>query len=191
MPRTVCEIGLDNDLECERLMKYSKERLECADLMMIRDFALDFFRKWPYCSGFEKELLAIALCQGAANHFVVCQGMASKYFDTEKSGIKDLDIWFFFKKTDGKRFNPRWQYQQDLGPSKFGNSPDDVGYRGRRVDFFGRSIISEEMGIEDSIKYWLHHGGGRSPGLILQKAVIGLYPEEILCKPIWINPKLI
>jgi len=178
-----------NRFENEGLV-YSSEVIDRNDLMLLKDFALDCIQNNPYCAKFLDLLLSITLCQGAANHYAVCQGYAKHYLNSTKNGIKDFDIWFFFKKEEGKIFNPRWRAKKDLGETKFGKNPDDIGFMGRRVDFFGRSIAFSNMNIEDSIRHWLRYGGGPSPRCLSQKAVVGLYPEDVFGTVIWVNSDL-
>jgi len=79
---------------------------------------------------------------------------------------------------------------RDLGITKFGRHPNEIGYKGRRVDFLGRSIPFKSMDIEESIKDWISNGSGPTPKYLSQKAVIGLTPEKILGRIVWINPEL-
>jgi hypothetical protein len=105
-----------------------------------------------------------------------------------KNGVKDFYIWFFFRKENGRTFNPRWLKPQDLGKTKFGSNPNELGYQGRRVDFLGRSIDSNSNAIEAIVR-WLQKGG-KSPVELSKKAVIGLYPDKLLGHAIWVNPDL-
>jgi len=114
-----------------------------------------------------------------------------RYFDPKRIGVKDFDIWFFFRKDEGKIFNPRWIEKKDLGYTKFGRNPNDVGFRGRRMDFIGRSISFGKMDIEGTVRRWVQSSGGASPKSLSQKAVVGLYPHTVLGKVIWINPELV
>lgn len=169
---------------------YTSERIDREDLLLLANFSINFLRNYPYCLNFYDFLLSVTLCQGAANHYAVCNGYAKRYFESNKNGVKDFDIWFFFKRKENNIFNPRWKVSRDLARTKFGRNPDETDYVGRRVDFFGRSIIFEGMGIEEAIRNWLRRGNSISPILISQKAVVGLYPNEILGKVIWVNPAL-
>lgn len=169
---------------------YSTEAIDHNDLMLLKDLALGFLRNTAYCAKFQDLLLCITLCQGAANHYAVCHGYAKRYYDSTRIGVKDFDIWFFFRKEEARIFNPRWIGEKDLGYTKFGRNPDDVGFTGRRIDFIGRSITFGKMDIEGSIRRWLKSAGGVSPRYLLQKAVVGLYPDEVLGRVIWVNPDL-
>jgi len=172
------------------ISKYSLEVIDQSDLILLRDFSLNFLQTWPYCVKYKDLLLAITLCQGAANHYAVSQGYAKRYFNPEKAGVKDFDIWFFFVWDENWIFNPRWRMSRDLGVTKFGRYPDEIDYKGRRVDFLGRSIPLKNMDIEESIKDWLLNGSGSTPKYLSQKAVVGLAPEKILGRIVWINPEL-
>jgi len=59
------------------------------------------------------------------------------------------------------------------------------------MDFIGRSITFGKMDIEGTVRRWVQSAGGASPKSLLQKAVVGLYPHEVLGKVIWINPELV
>lgn len=74
-------------------------------------------------------LLCIALCQGAALHYV-----------NRTNGVKDFDVYLFFAKGRGKDYPPRRNKHLDFGPSMFGRHPRVEGYLGRCVDVLGRSI---------------------------------------------------
>jgi len=85
---------------------YSTEVIDRNDLMLLKDFALGFLRNNTYCAKFQDLLLCITLCQGAANHYAICQGYAKRYFDSTKIGVKDFDIWFFFRKRREESLTP-------------------------------------------------------------------------------------
>jgi hypothetical protein len=175
----------------ESSLVYSQEKILVDDLLQLRNFAYDFLFQYPYTNKFKILPLAITLCQGAANHYAVCKGWARSYYDINRIGIKDFDIWFFFKKAENHHFNARWRQERDFEKSKFGRSPEDSNYMGRRVDFLGRSIDFKNTSVKDSIVYWMRHGSGPSPYWLSKKAIIGLFPDEIFDTLIWVNPDLI
>ena len=142
---------------------YSTEVIDRKDLILLKDFALGVLRNNAYCAMFQDLLLCITLCQGGANHYAVCHGYAKRYFDPKRIGVKDFDIWFFFRKEEGRIFNPRWIEKKDLGYTKFGRNPDDVGFKGRRMDFTGRSITFGKMDIEGTVRRWVQSAGGSLP----------------------------
>lgn len=119
---------------------YSRQKMGIEDIKKLQKISIDFLRKDPYMRKFKHLLLSITLCQGAANHYAVCQEEARRYYDSKRKGLKDIDIWVFFRKNKKINFNARWIKHFDFGPSKFGKNPEDVNYSGRRIDFLGRSI---------------------------------------------------
>ncbi len=65
---------------------YSQKSIDRNNLIRLRDFAYSFLHNYHYTKQFQDLLLAITLCQGSANHYVVCQGCAKRYFDSERRG---------------------------------------------------------------------------------------------------------
>jgi hypothetical protein len=121
---------------------------------------------------------------------MVANGYARHYFDPRKNGLRDIDIWFFFSK---QGFHPMWHLEDDLGPSKFGQNPKEPDYVGRRMDFRGRSIpFHPEDTVQTALQRWLKSGArGSSPWWLYKKAVVALFPEEIIGKVLWVNPALL
>ncbi|MDR2494761.1 MAG: hypothetical protein LBD24_06020, partial [Spirochaetaceae bacterium] len=135
---------------------YSQESIESEDLHIFVDKAMDCF-----CSvkkNFEKSIKLVALCQGGGLHYAVTHG----YIKTEVSypGLKDIDIWFFFKKENGENdYDPKEILNCDLGISKFGRCPDeDKAYKGRRMDIIGRSIPFYADTPDVAVQQWLNLG---------------------------------
>ena len=67
------------------------KRITKADLRRLADIALRdfaaFFRRHPSTARrYRHRLFAVALCQGAALHFL-----------DQKNGVKDFDMWSFFR----------------------------------------------------------------------------------------------
>ena len=167
---------------------YSKEPIEKQDLQIFTQRAWKVLRGTPYGEKFSKHVILIALCQGGANHYAVTHGFAKKYLDPKKAGLKDIDIWFFFNEPG---FHPLWKKKGDLGPSKFGKNPNDFTYIGRRMDFFGRSIeYRSEDNPQSALVRWLKKGKYKSPRELAKKAVVALYPENIIGEVLWVNPEL-
>lgn len=172
------------------LPQYSKKKINLDDLRKFAYIANNVLISTSYGRDFADSLITIALCQGGANHYMVTNGYIRYYYDPQKKGLKDIDIWFFFTK---KGFHPMWRRTIDLGPSKFGQNPDEPGYTGRRMDFFGRSIpfIAGDT-IESALKRWLKNGNPKSsPWYLSRKAVVALFPEDIIGKVLWVNPSLV
>lgn len=181
-------------LECEATVadggdSYSRVHIDIGDLRGFARIALAVLSGTEYGRRYSPDLALVALCQGAANHFAVLNGAARRYFDPERAGVKDIDIWLFFARPG---FHPLWRRHYDLGESKFGHNPPEVGYRGRRMDFFGRSIpalVSEAP--EVAFRGWLSSGKrGSSPWCLARKAAVGLYPYSVFGKVLWVNESL-
>jgi len=168
---------------------YSKERIEDDDLRRFAEIALNVLLSTPYGRKYKASLVTIALCQGGANHYVVTNGYARRYFDPKRNGLKDIDIWFFFRK---QGFHPRWHQTRDFGPSKFGHNPKEPNYTGRRMDFYGRSIpfLTGDT-VESALGRWMRSGALKSsPRYLSQKAVVAFFPEDIIGNLLWVNPDL-
>jgi len=169
---------------------YSQQIMEIGDMKKLQKISLDYLNRNSYMRKFKHLLLSITLCQGAANHYAVCQGKAKKYYDPKRNGLKDIDIWFFFGKDKELNFNCRWIGHSDFGPSKFGKNPQDTYFLGRRIDFLGRSIEKKRQESKENIIEWLRRGNAGSPKLLAQKVIVGLYPKNLFNEFLWINKKL-
>lgn len=166
-----------DDVVCE----YSLERITKTDLRRLGALTLDYFNdlfaRKPYPSGrFRSRLLLLALCQGAALHYV-----------DRSHGVKDFDVWGFFRALPDVSFPPRGHGRRDFGRSRFGRHPDNDHYEGRRVDILGRSI---DVGRGDdaigAVRRWLANGRpGSSAWHLAKRPVIAIYPEPILGRRIW------
>ena len=169
---------------------YSKEEIDTDDLRQFAGVALNALQSTKYGRKFKSSLAMITLCQGGANHYVVSNGYVHRYFDPQKKGLKDIDIWFFFRK---KGFSPVWKLTRDFGRSKFGRNSEEPGYIGRRMDFFGRSIpFLARDNAGSALERWIASGApGSSPWHLSHKAVVGIFPENIVGKVLWINPQLL
>lgn len=144
-------------------------RLALADLESL------FSRRPATGDLYRDRLLALCLCQGAAEHFV-----------RGRHGVKDLDVWAFFSEHPARPFPARRRGRQDFGPSSLGRHPADRGYTGRRVDVLGRSIPCRPDELpEECIRRWLHEGRTESAGLVSQRPVVGLYPAALFGRILW------
>ncbi|MGA4249602.1 hypothetical protein ACI2VH_24640 [Ralstonia nicotianae] len=134
----------------------------------------DFFARHAHPQRF----LCSALCQGAAQHYV-----------DRANGVKDIDVWSFFVKTEGvPDFNARRRVERDLGPSKFGVHPDDAkrGFTGRRVDLLGRSIdVAQGEGPVEAVRRYLGECKTDSAWHLQKKAVVLLEPRELAGTIVW------
>jgi hypothetical protein len=160
-------------------MKRSKKTITKADLnkllgLAIKDVDAFFERNPVYKKPFKGKHLLIALCQGAALH----------YIDRE-NGVKDFDVWLFYPKR--KIVLPyRRRGVLDFGKSKFGKHPDDHNLVGRRVDVLMRSDSMFNIKIPElAISNYLIFRKTKTAKLLSQKAVIGLYPNKVFGKVLW------
>lgn len=160
-------------------MSRSYEEIEEYDLRRMLDLArkdVDHFfaRKSQYAVLYRDKEVLVALCQGAALHFI-----------NKTNGIKDFDVWFFYPKYQ-QALPCRRRGKVDFGKSKFGKHTEDVDYVGRCIDVLMRSdqCFKEDQPVE-SLRRYLSGGGSATPRLLAQKAVIGLYPEAVFGKVLW------
>ncbi len=169
--------------------EYQKENIEANDLRQFAEIAEDVLRSTRYGNEYAASLLTITLCQGGANHYVVTHGYARRYLDPAKNGLKDIDIWFFFRK---KGFHPQWHRKRDFGKSKFGRNPREPAYVGRRMDFYGRSIqFLNGDTVKSALERWLKSGRPKSsPWYLSQKAIVAIFPKDMIGRVLWVNPDL-
>lgn len=98
----------------------SYERIGLPDLRHLGKIAAEdrdfFYRRHPE---YRDRLLCVALCQGAAKHFVdMRRGVKPP------NGVKDFDVWSFFAAISGQKFPAAIRHRHfDFGPSKFGSEP--------------------------------------------------------------------
>jgi hypothetical protein len=154
------------------------ERLTRDDLARLSTVARNVLdqkvSRTPVGGRYKERLVMLVLCQGWALHYV-----------DGKNGIKDLDVWAFFRAGLPKPFPWRSIWRADFGLSHLGHDPAEQGYSGRRIDVIGRSIITgPDTDDAEAIRRWLHHGRGSAMHLV-KRPVIGIFPEEYLGKLIW------
>jgi hypothetical protein len=144
-----------------------------TDLRRLAALALgyfdDLFERKPNTGGrFRDRLLLLALCQGAALHYV-----------DGSHGVKDFDVWassgacqtclFRLAATDGATSGAR------ASAADYANR-----YEGRRVGILGRSIDVRRCGGAA-----LAGLRGSSPWYLAQRPIIAIYPDLILGRRIW------
>lgn len=122
------------------------------------------------------ESLCVALCQGAALHYV--DGV---------NGINDFDVYTFYAEHRVGQFPARWLLNADFGPSRFGrNAEYDHGYEGRRIDLIGRSLKAKPN--DDPIKVlraYLQIGQTETARCLARKAVVLIDPEPLRGRVVW------
>jgi hypothetical protein len=124
---------------------------------------------------YAKRLFAVALCQGAALHYL-----------DGKNGINDLDVWSFYTESPVRMYPPRRRAKVDFGSPKFGVSPDSPEFIGRRVDLIGRSIPgADPTDPVSTLRTYLTEGKTESARLLSKKAMILIEPKELLGTVVW------
>jgi hypothetical protein len=156
-----------------------------ADLLRLAELAADaeaeLFARNPARSGrYTGRLIARALCQGAALHYV-----------DGRNGIKDFDVWSFYTQHDDGPFPPRWRGTRDFGPSKFGRFPGDpTRYTGRRVDLLGRSLpVAAGTDPADAIHCYLAAAKTKSARELAAQAVVFIDPANRAGEVVWPKPR--
>lgn len=136
----------------------------------------DLFRRKPETGRlYGDRLFAVALCQGGALHYL-----------NGTNGIKDLDVWSFFKPNPERQFPYRRRAQLDFGDPKFGQSKDAPQFIGRRVDHIGRAIPAADYSDPVAVlRRYLHAGATESARRLADKAVILIEPAHLFGAVVW------
>ena len=158
----------------------SFEKITLEDLQRLasiahQDRAAFFATHQDWASLYQDRVLAVALCQGAAAHFVNGQ-----------RGVNDFDVYTFYAAHPARPWYAKRNKPWDFGDPKFGQTVDRPEYVGRRVDLLGRGIQyrhNEDLAV--AIRRWLRTDGGKSARLIAQRPIVLLWPEERLGEVIW------
>ncbi len=158
----------------------SQEAIAKADLRRLlrlaREDIDEFFERNPaYIRQFRGKEKLIALCQGAALHYV-----------DGKNGIKDFDVWFFYPQRGAKTLPYRRRGMRDYGVSKFGRDPNLPMYEGRKADVLFRSTEYFNSGSpEAGLVNYLSERKTKTAKQLAEKAVIGLFPERVFGAVLW------
>ncbi len=161
-------------------MDRSQERLDDSDLVRLTEVAADdradLFRRKPELGRLYRDrVLCVALCQGAALHYL-----------DGKNGVKDFDVWTFYRVHPARPYPPRRVVAKDFGNSKFGTSPDRPDFIGRRVDCLGRSIAcAPGQGGLDAVHAWLSSRRTTSARKLAEKVVVVLKPASASGMVLW------
>jgi hypothetical protein len=133
------------------------------------------FARKPRWEVYRDRVLLVALCQGAARHYL-----------DGRHGVKDLDVWTFYARHPAGDFPPRWRLVADFGPSQLGRHPDDAGFLGRHVDLIGRSLDSPlNADPIEEVRRYLRAGRTSSAQALAAKAVIAIDPPEFRGATVW------
>jgi hypothetical protein len=155
-------------------------KIEASDLerlgVLCREDREEFFSRHPKWQRlYADRIMCIALCQGAAIHYV-----------NGKNGVKDFDVWTFYAERRDAAFPWRRRGTKDYGLSKFGKHPDDVGYIGRRVDLLARSLpFAVTADPVQSIQAYLAGGRTKTANALSRKAVILIEPQGLMGQISW------
>ena len=157
----------------------SLESITLADLKRLGEIAAqdrkDMFERLPHRAVLEERLFAVALCQGAAKHYV-----------DGANGVKDFDVWSFFTNLDDVDFPVRRVVNYDFGDAKFGQSDDRPDYVGRRVDCMGRVIGAEDYcNPVEVIRQYLKTMPTKTAYELAQKPVVLIEPAHLRGMVIW------
>jgi hypothetical protein len=163
----------------------SYERITKRDLARLADIARadreGIFERNPRWALDRKRLLCVALCQGAALHFV-----------DGKNGVKDFDVWTFFSASPKRPYPDPSLYHRirhvDYGESRFGARDDNrfPGYEGRSVDLLSDSLpVGPSADPIKAIQDWLSRPTRDSPRFLAQKAVVLIDPPPLRGRVAW------
>ncbi len=154
--------------------------IRASDLRRLAEIARtdreDFFRRLPRWSKlYSNRLLCVALCQGAALHYV-----------DGRNGIKDFDIWSFFRVHPDGPLPRRPVVACDFGDPRFGKSDDRPGFTGRRVDLLLKSIdAARGEAALSALRRYLARGRTHTASCLARKAVILIDPPNLLGVIAW------
>ena len=156
------------------------EPIELEDLAYLAGISRrdreDLFARKPRYRVLGEGLVCVALCQGAALHFV----------DGE-NGVKDFDVWTFYAaRQDHPPFPWRRRAARVFGDPGFGPVPDRPGFLGRRVDLLGRSIeVGPQTDPAEILHGYLSEGRTASARALARKAIVLLEPSDLLGTVVW------
>jgi hypothetical protein len=146
--------------------------IEHSDLLRLAEIARkdreQYFKEYPeWEEAYRDRVLCIALCQGAAKHFI-----------DGKTGIHDFDVYTFYRQNPKKRWFAQRKKHQDFSDAKFGTSRNQPEFIGRRVDCLGRGItVKEGESATDALRRWLVEQPTDTAKFLAQKAVVLLEPD--------------
>lgn len=148
------------------------ERLTERDLWQLRAIALEegeafFARNQHLAAAYSGRLIGICLCQGAASHYL-----------DPTVGIKDFDLWYFYREHPDVRIPHRARRR----------IPN--GLKGRPIDSLRRAIPDHVVGRSPddpaaTIMAYLRQRDTQTKRALLKKAVIGLHPDALFGKILW------
>jgi hypothetical protein len=163
------------------LAERSYELISRDDLARLSDLARadreDLFARKPLLGQrYAHRVLCVALCQGAALHYL-----------DGRNGVKDFDVWTFYAEHPDGPFPYRRVGRRDFGPSKFGRMPNDIRpYVGWRVDLVARSLPEQPNAHPvDALRRYLQRSRTASARALASKAVILIDPASLRGVAAW------
>jgi hypothetical protein len=155
----------------------SRSPISEADLTRLAEIAAadlaDLFERKPHLGRLHRDrVLCVALCQGAALHYL-----------DGRTGVKDFDVWTFFSESPGRPFPFRRRAQRAFGPPE---GPVSQSFIGKRVDLMGRTLPEpRDADPLQAMRRYLGAGRTRSAQLLARKAVVLLAPVELRGTVAW------
>lgn len=158
--RSLADITLDDLARLGRIAREDRE---------------SFFARLPRYRPLEDRVIAVALCQGAAKHFV-----------DGKNGVKDFDVWTFYAAHPDITFPARRRVARDFGDPKFGRTPGQEAFADRRVDLLGRSLNARpDADPAEALRAYLTEKRTKSAKHLASKAVVLIEPAERVGYVVW------
>ena len=156
----------------ERIVREDLDRLAA----IARSDRQARFERRPRWRPYADRVLCVALCQGAALHFI-----------DGRTGVKDFDVYTFYAEHPAGAFPARWRIQADFGMSRFGRHPGDPdSFRGRRVDLIGRSLdVSPNADPVQVVRSYLAAAPTETARHLARKAVVLIDPEPLRGRVVW------
>jgi hypothetical protein len=181
--------------------------MERSDLEEIRRLSLTELDRFLNLAGnppgkylrYGERLIAICLAQGAAQHFIDTR--VGQDFDREVavgpqevlekglrvlsngqviSGVKDIDVWFFFQQLPGCPIASMRHCRKYISNS--------VGKLGERsIDFMKKGIsadLVEHGDARGTVRAYLR-GTEHGRRYLSKKSIVGLYPDAVFAEPFW------
>jgi hypothetical protein len=154
----------------------SGEQITRDDLMRLGELARAdrrlMFERNQHWRSYRERLLCVALCQGAALHYL--DGV---------TGVKDFDVWTFFARSPDRPHPDAALFRRrrivDYGPSRFGRTlTAPPGFTGRRVDLFARDLgVPASADPATTLREWLRQPPTTTARRLAEKAVVMIEPE--------------
>lgn len=157
----------------------SYEGISRSDLRRLGEIAREdrddfFIRKPDWGQLYKDRVLLVALCQGAAEHYV-----------RRDHGVNDFDVYTFYAANSDRPWYAKRLKVADFGDPRFGTSVGKPQFAGRKVDLMGRGIDhSEGEDPREAVARWLG-GSSLSARLLAERPVVVISPDEWCGEVMW------